>query len=411
LRLADWAVRLLFAASVLAALLILTRSVLVVALAGKHTRRCVNSLGALGTSDPAYPTLPAASVVVPAFNETVGIEVALRSLADSDYPDFEIIVVDDGSTDETAEVGARLHLAPVRLLCQPNMGKAAALNTGIAHARHDLIVMVDADTVFEPTTLRKLLQAFRDPAVGAVSGNAKVGNRGSLLGRWQHIEYVSGFNLDRRAYDVLRCMPTVPGAVGAFRRRALEDVGGVSGDTLAEDTDLTMAVLRAGWHAVYVEDARAWTEAPSTLRGLWRQRYRWGYGTLQAMWKHRQALREAGNLGRVALPYLLLFQVLLPLLAPVVDVLAVYGLAFADPAPIIGYWAGFNALQTALTWYAFRLDRESPRVLWAAFLAQFAYRQLLYLVAIASVNAAAAGARLQWQKLERKGDIAVPTSP
>src|SRR5205807_3010701 len=155
----------------------------------------------------------------------------------------------------------------------------------------------------------------RDPLVGAVAGNTKVGNRRGLLGRWQHLEYVMGFNLDRRLYDVLRCMPTVPGAIGTFRRAALSDVGGVSTATLAEDTDLTLAIGRAGWRVVYAERARAWTEAPATLPGLWRQRYRWCYGTLQAVWKHRAALwRRAENerrIGRLGLPYLILFQIAL----------------------------------------------------------------------------------------------------
>jgi len=171
--------------------------------------------------------------------------------------------------------------------------------------------MVDGDTVFETSTVRLLVQDMVDPAVGAVAGNAKVANRTSLVARWQHIEYVMGFNLDRRLYDVLQCMPTVPGAIGAFRREVLVDVGGVSGATLAEDTDLTLAVGRAGWRVVYEENARAWTEAPATLRGLWRQRYRWCYETLQSVWKHRAAFWRHGEhaIGRRGLPYPVLFQI------------------------------------------------------------------------------------------------------
>ena len=228
--------------------------------------------------------------------------------------------------DRTAEVVARLGLPRVRLIRQANAGKPGALNTGIRQARHDILILVDADTVFEPGAIRALVAPFataRRSMIGAVSGNTKVGNRRGLLGCWQHIEYVIGFNLDRRMYDVLQCMPTVPGAIGAFRREALEAVGGVSAATLAEDTDLTMAICRAGWRVIYVPAACAWTEAPATLRQLWRQRYRWCYGTMQAMWKHRGATREsgaAGMLGRRGLPYLLAFQMMLPLLAPVIDI-------------------------------------------------------------------------------------------
>jgi cellulose synthase/poly-beta-1,6-N-acetylglucosamine synthase-like glycosyltransferase len=245
--------------------------------------------------------------------------------------------------------------------------------------------------------------------VGAVAGNTKVGNRRGLLGRWQHIEYVMGFNLDRRLYDVLRCMPTVPGAIGAFRRAALADIGGVSGATLAEDTDITIAIGRAGWRVAYAEDARAWTEAPSSLSALWRQRYRWSFGTMQAVWKHKVAVTrpDERRIGWIGLPYLVLFQILLPLMAPLIDVFALYGIAFLDPLPVIGYWLAFNALNLGLGWYAFRLDGESPRPLWTMPLQQFVYRQLMYLVVIESVISALVGTRLAWQNVERTGEVEV----
>ena len=204
-------------------------------------------------------------------------------------------------------------------------------------------------------------------------------------------------------------MPTVPGAIGAFRREALAEVGDVSADTLAEDTDLTMAIGRAGWQVVYAEDARAWTEAPATLAGLWRQRYRWSYGTMQAIWKHKAAIWRRGDqrIGRRAIPYLVLFQILLPALAPLVDVFALYGILFLEPVPVIGYWLGFNLVQLAQAWYAFRLDGESPRPLWALPVQQFVYRQLMYLVVVESLISAMRGTRLRWQHVERTGEINV----
>ena len=354
---------------------------------------------------------PPASIVVPAFNEAVGIERAVRSLAASDYPAFEIIVVDDGSNDGTAELVEGLGLPGVLVLRQPNRGKPEALNRGIDAARNDIVVMVDADTVFEPETLKRLVQPFRDSGVGGVSGNTKVGNRRRLLGRWQHIEYVMGFNLDRRLYDTLQCMPTVPGAIGAFRRRALQQIGGISGATLAEDTDLTLAVGRAGWQVVYVEDARAWTEAPSSLRALWRQRYRWSYGTLQAVWKHRAAIWRPGEerIGRRGLPYLVLFQIALPLLAPLIDVFSIYGLVFLDVGAVALFWVAFTVAQLALGWYAFSLDRESPRVLWSMPLQQFVYRQLMYLVVIESILTAIRGTPQHWRPISRSGEVEVPS--
>ncbi len=357
------------------------------------------------------PVTEPVSVIVPAYNESAGIEAAVRSLLASDHP-VEVIVVDDGSTDGTADLVESLGL-PVRVIRQQNAGKPAALNTGLAAASCELVVMVDGDTVFEPDTVRTIVQPFADPRVGAVSGNAKVVNRGGLLGRWQHIEYVVGFNLDRRLFDLAECMPTVPGAVGAFRRRALLALDGVSDVTLAEDTDLTMALCRAGWRVVYEEGARAWTEAPASLNALWRQRYRWCYGTLQAMWKHRGALVQrgaAGKLGRRGLVYLLLFQVLLPLLAPVVDIFALYGLVFLDPVRIVGLWLGFLALQLGMGLYAFRLDGERPGPLWSLPLQQFVYRQLMYLVVVQSVFTAVAGSRLRWQRMERYGSLRAPVA-
>jgi len=235
-----------------------------------------------------------------------------------------------------------------------------------------------------------------------------------MLGRWQHIEYVMGLNLDRRMFDMLQCMPTVPGAIGAFRREALEDVSGVKEDTLAEDTDLTMAICRAGWRVVYSADACAWTEVPATIGQLWQQRYRWSFGTMQAMWKHRGAMGQsgaAGKLGRRGLPYLLAFQVLFPLLAPIVDLAAVYALVVSSaPASLLYIWLGFLALQLLSAVYAFRLDGERLRPLWSLPLQQVVYRQLLYLVVIQSVASAFYGLRLRWHPMRRTGQLdAVPT--
>ncbi|GFJ95607.1 hypothetical protein Prum_092490 [Phytohabitans rumicis] len=205
-------------------------------------------------------------------------------------------------------------------------------------------------------------------------------------------------------------MPTVPGALGAFRRDAVIDAGGLTADTLAEDTDLTMAICRAGWKIVYAEDARAWTEAPATLAQLWKQRYRWSYGTMQAMWKHRHAIADSGpsgRFGRVGLPLLALFGVALPLLAPVIDLLAVYGLIFLDRGHTALAWLAMLALQFATAAVAFHLDRERLRGLWALPLQQLAYRQLMYLVIAQSTATALAGARLRWHKLHRTGQTRV----
>jgi cellulose synthase/poly-beta-1,6-N-acetylglucosamine synthase-like glycosyltransferase/peptidoglycan/xylan/chitin deacetylase (PgdA/CDA1 family) len=382
------------------------RALVAVALALHHRRSAGWRVG-------RHPYAPSVAVVVPAYNEAVVIARTVRSLAASNYPSFEVVVVDDGSTDGTAELVESLGLERVRVVRQENAGKAAALNTGIRATTGEVIVMVDADTLFEAETLTRLVQPLADPAVGAVSGNTKVGNRGTLLGHWQHIEYVMGFNLDRRMYAVLECIPTIPGAVGAFRRDALEAVGGVSGATLAEDTDVTLAIGRSGRRVVYVEEARAWTEAPATLGGLWRQRYRWSFGTMQAVWKHKRAMISRDSrqrrIGRRALPYMVVFQIALPIAAPVIDLFVLYGLMFTDLTPI-AYWIGFNLVQLGLAVVAFRMDGESLRPLWALPLQQFVYRQLMYLVIIESTMSALAGARARWLSVPRTGDVKVESA-
>jgi cellulose synthase/poly-beta-1,6-N-acetylglucosamine synthase-like glycosyltransferase/peptidoglycan/xylan/chitin deacetylase (PgdA/CDA1 family) len=343
------------------------------------------------------PITEPVSVLVPAYNEAKCIEQTVRSLVASDHP-IEVLVIDDGSSDGTARIVENLGLPGVRVVRQLNAGKPAALNRGIANAKYDLIVMMDGDTVFEPTTVRELVQPFGDPRVGAVAGNAKVGNRDSLIGAWQHIEYVMGFNLDRRMYD-------------AFRRSALERVGGMSDDTLAEDTDITMAMHRDGWHVVYAEKAVAWTEAPESVQQLWSQRYRWSYGTMQAIWKHRRSVLErgpSGRFGRVGMPLVSMFMVVAPLLAPLIDVFLVYGLVFGPTEKTIGAWLGVLAVQGVCAAYAFHLDKERMTHLLSLPLQQLLYRQLMYVVLLQSWITALTGGRLRWQKLRRTGAVGLP---
>ncbi|MET8981173.1 glycosyltransferase [Streptomyces sp. NPDC004539] len=390
--------------------LVIGRFVLMLVLSAVHARRVRRRGFRWG---PGAPVTEPVTVLVPAYNEAKCIENTVRSLMESEHP-IEILVIDDGSSDGTARIVEELALPGVRVVRQLNAGKPAALNRGIANASHDLIVMMDGDTVFEASTVRELVQPFADPRVGAVAGNAKVGNKDSLIGAWQHIEYVMGFNLDRRMYDVLRCMPTIPGAVGAFRRTALERVGGMSDDTLAEDTDITMAMHRDGWRVVYAENARAWTEAPESVQQLWSQRYRWCYGTMQAIWKHRRAVIErgpSGRFGRIGLPLVSLFMVVAPLLAPLIDVFLLYGLVFGPTGKTITAWLGVLALQMVCAAYAFRLDRERMTHLVSLPLQQILYRQLMYMVLLQSWITALTGGRLRWQKLRRSGGVGVPAQP
>ncbi|NUT29984.1 MAG: glycosyltransferase, partial [Streptomyces sp.] len=396
---AEWTVPVLSVGLLVVGVAVMGRFGMMLLLARRHYRQRNKRRFSWGP-----PVHEPVSVIVPAYNEKECIANTLKSLAQSTHP-IEIIVVDDGSTDGTSEIARtaawELGMTNVRVIRQENAGKPAALNNGVRSASHDIVVMMDGDTVFEPDTVRQLVQPFADPGVGAVAGNAKVGNRDTVIGAWQHIEYVMGFNLDRRMYDLLRCMPTIPGAIGAFRREAVLQVGGMSEDTLAEDTDITIAMHRAGWRVVYQEHARAWTEAPGSLKQLWSQRYRWSYGTMQALWKHRKSLTDkgpSGRFGRVGMPLVVIFQIVTPVFAPLIDVFTVYSMIFVDFKAALLAWLAVLAVQLFCAAYAFRLDREQYRYLLMMPLQQLAYRQMMYLVLIHSCITALTGGRLRWQK-------------
>jgi cellulose synthase/poly-beta-1,6-N-acetylglucosamine synthase-like glycosyltransferase/peptidoglycan/xylan/chitin deacetylase (PgdA/CDA1 family) len=402
---AEWTVPTLSAGLFVVGVAVLSRFGMMLVLARRHHRQRNRRRFSWGP-----PVTRPVSVIVPAYNEKECIANTLESLARSTHP-IEIIVVDDGSTDNTAEIAESLGHPNVRVIRQENAGKPAALNNGVRNASHDIVVMMDGDTVFEPDTVRHLVQPFADPGIGAVAGNAKVGNRDTVIGAWQHIEYVMGFNLDRRMYDLLRCMPTIPGAIGAFRREAVLEVGGMSHDTLAEDTDITIAMHRAGRRIVYQEHAKAWTEAPGSLGQLWSQRYRWSYGTMQALWKHRKSLTDkgpSGRFGRIGMPLVVVFQIVTPVFAPLIDVFTVYSMVFVDLTAALLAWLAVLGVQLACAAYAFRLDKEKYRYLLMMPLQQLAYRQMMYLVLIHSCVTALTGGRLRWQKLKRTGEVGTP---
>ncbi|WP_328633016.1 bifunctional polysaccharide deacetylase/glycosyltransferase family 2 protein [Streptomyces sp. NBC_00356] len=404
---AEWTMPVLSVFLAVVGVAVMARFALMLLVARRHYRQRNHPSFSWGP-----PVTRPVSVIVPAYNEKECIANTVNSLMSGTHP-IEVIVVDDGSSDGTAEIVESLGHPNVRVVRQENAGKSAALNNGVRHARYDIVVMMDGDTVFEPDTVAKLVQPFADPEVGAVSGNAKVGNRKTLIGAWQHIEYVMGFNLDRRMYDTLRCMPTIPGAIGAFRRDAVLAAGGMSEDTLAEDTDITIAMHRAGWRVVYEEHARAWTEAPGSFKQLWSQRYRWSYGTMQALWKHRKSLTDtgpSGRFGRVGMPLVVLFQIVTPVFAPLIDVFTVYSMIFVDFKASLLAWLAVLGVQLACAAYAFRLDKEKYRYLLMLPLQQLAYRQMMYLVLIHSCVTALTGGRLRWQKLKRTGEVGTPTA-
>ncbi|MGN6498112.1 MAG: glycosyltransferase, partial [Tsuneonella sp.] len=314
----DWLIRFIF---FFAIALGIARAVLLTALALMDR-----------SAPPAgEPVRPKVSVIVPAYNEERVIVASIARVLASDYGEFQVIVADDGSKDRTSALVAE-HFGRdprVLLLTMANGGKAAAINRALQHATGEVIIALDADTQFLPDAIAKLVRWFADPLIGAVAGNARVGNTVNLVTRWQAIEYVTAQNVERRALDSLRAITVVPGAIGAWRRAALDAVGGYPEDTLAEDQDLTIAIQRAGWRVAYDVEAIALTEAPETFAALARQRFRWSFGTLQCLWKHRAALRTGRPVGlaRIGMPQAWLFQIVFAALSPIIDLALVISFA------------------------------------------------------------------------------------
>lgn len=349
---------------------------------------------------------PPVLVLIPAYNEEKVIRRTLDAVLQSDYPNFRVLVVDDGSTDRTADIVggvARAH-PQVNWISKPNGGKFSALNRGLREAWEEYVVTIDADTIILPDTISHLIAPFAGQTVDAVCGNVQVGNRNGLLTRFQDVEYVTSQNYDRRAFDAANCIPVVPGATGAWRRRTVLRAGGYSPDTLTEDADLTLSLLCRGAKIVYQPLAKSITEAPRDTKALLRQRFRWGYGTLQSLWKHRGYFGR-GSLGWIALPNLLLFQLIFPTLAPLsLIVLVAAAIRGAWLLPLI-WFAVFVVVDLTGAAVAFRLERRSFKELWVVLAQRFYYRPFMYVVTLRSLLAAVIGRRHGWNKLERHGSV------
>jgi cellulose synthase/poly-beta-1,6-N-acetylglucosamine synthase-like glycosyltransferase len=298
------------------------------------------------------------------------------------------------------------------VIAQAQAGKAAALNTGIAAAGGDVIVVLDADTVLDPDFLDTVASHFADPAVGAVAGNVKVGNRRSLLARLQALEYVVSLDIDRRAQEMLGVVAVVPGAAGAFRRAALVDVGGYPGDTLVEDADLTIALLRGGWQIHYEPGALAYTEAPETVADALRQRRRWAYGTVELLAKHAGSMLrpDEGRVGLLHLPWTLLSQVLLPLGGPLADAFLVYLLLVGRFTTAAGLLLLTVLLEFAVTAAVVIGEHEDRRLLAAVPLQRLVWRPLTLLAVVGSALRWVGGERQHWGQVRRRNSVVVPAA-
>ena len=349
---------------------------------------------------------PKVSVIIPVYNEEVIINRTIEALLKCNYPITEILIIDDGSTDQTASIIKKLysHTPKIKLLQKVNGGKASALNLGFQNALGEIIITIDADTIFHPDTISYLVENFSDSRVAAVTGNCKIGNIKNQLTVWQHIEYVTAQNLDKRALEELGCITVVSGSNSAWRKSVVKQLGYYHNDTLAEDTELTITILNAGHKIIYDDRAISYEESPETLKEFLKQRYRWSYGVLQTAWKHKAPIFSSPNkaLKYFAVPSLL-FSYLLFLTAPIIDFLFI--IALLSGTTSIYLFALLFYLTDALnSFLAFKIAKEKMKPLIWIFLQRLGYRYLLGYVTWKALLSALRGDHVGWDKLKRSGN-------
>lgn len=357
-------------------------------------------------------SLPMISLVVPAYNEGPVIQQAVRSLLLLDYPNFEILVIDDGSSDDTyekaLEVAREQNVIPVRVITKRNGGKSDALNTGMTQARGEFILNMDGDTKLSRNTLRACIRHFDDPSVGAVAGNVKVLNRENIWTKVQALEYVEGLAMARKAQSFMRAVNIIPGPLGMFRKTVLQQAGGYDHDTFAEDCDLTLKLLMRGWHIAYEPTAIAWVETPSGLLDLLKQRYRWTRGILQATRKHSAALwhpRKAG-INFFILWYMLFEGIVWPFSTVLGNVFFVYiGLQYGVVIFLFYWWLQLTMLDIVAASYCVIVEEEDPSLIFYSVVFRLFYITIIDISKVFATIEEWRGTAMTWGKLQREGKL------
>lgn len=377
----------------------------------KHKER---KLDILLKIQPISDTSPKVSIIVPAYNEEVNAVSSLNNLLNQDYPNLDIIFIDDGSNDNTYNSVKEAFdgNSKIKILTKHNGGKASALNFGIAHTDAEYVVCIDADTKLLPDSVSRLIRHFfadKEGSVGAVAGNVKVGNQRNMLTCWQAIEYTTSQNFDRMAYSYINAITVVPGAIGAFRKKAIENAGGLTNDTLAEDCDLTIRILKAGFKIENENKAIALTEAPEKLGQFIKQRTRWSFGVMQTFWKHRGAIFDIKykGLGLWALPNMLVFQFIITTFSPIADILMIIGLFSGNASSILLYYLIFLLVDGSVSVMAYFFEKEKPWVLLGIIPQRFFYRWIMYYVLFKSYIHAIKGELQSWGVLKRTGNVEI----
>ncbi|ANF49565.1 glycosyl transferase family 2 [Chryseobacterium glaciei] len=364
-------------------------------------------------SFPVLDSYPKVSIIVPAYNEEVNIVSSLKNLLKQTYPNFDIIMVDDGSKDMTYEKANSefLNHPKLKIFSKSNGGKATALNFGISKTDAEYVVCIDADTKLEQDAVKHLIARFLNAApeekIAAVAGNVKVGNQVNWLTKWQAIEYTTSQNFDRLAYANINAITVIPGAIGAFKKEVIHEVGGYSSDTLAEDCDITVKILREGYTVANENRAVAITEAPETVSQFLKQRFRWTYGIMQMFWKQRQTFLNPKykGLGLWAMPNILLFQYIIPFFSPFADVIMFFGILSGNGEKIFSYYLLFLLVDASLAIIAFMMQREKLVNLLYVIPQRFGYRWLMYIVLFRSLRRALKGEMQSWGFLKRTGNV------
>jgi len=361
---------------------------------------------------PVLKSYPLVSIIVPAYNEELNVVGSIQNLLKTDYPNFEIVFIDDGSKDETFErmVYVFSEHPQIKIFTKQNGGKASALNFGITKCAADFVVCIDADTKLRSDAVSQLMKHLLvddKNKVGAVAGNVKIGNEVNTLTKWQAIEYITGQNFDRRAFANVNAITVIPGAIGAFRKKVIEEAGGFTTDTLAEDCDLTIRIIRCGYVVANETNALAFTEAPERTKQFIKQRFRWSFGVLQTFWKHRDSLFDKKNkwLGWLAMPNILLFQYIIPAFIPLADIFMAFGLFTGNGSKILPYYILFMLFDAAIAFIAFRMEKEKVTQLIWLIPQRLIYRWLMWYVLFKSVRRAIKGELQSWGTLKRTGRV------
>jgi poly-beta-1,6 N-acetyl-D-glucosamine synthase len=361
---------------------------------------------------------PFVSIIVPAFNEEKIIENSINSLLNLNYGNYEIIIVNDGSTDNTKAVVEKLvgykkgkaGVVKISLIDKPNGGKSTALNAGIEYAKGEFILCMDGDSQLSSNSLKLAVRHFKNPKIGAVAGNVKVMNRNKFYTDLQALEYVEGLNMVRSAQSYVRLVNIIPGPIGIFRKTALKEVQNYSNDTFAEDADLTLKLLAKGWKIYYEPEAVSYTEAPSTLQELLKQRYRWTRGIIQSIRKHKNLLvNPTINFGDTLILWVMLYEALI---WPVMNIMAhlffiVAALVFGLQSLIFFWWAGLALLDIAAAIYCVAAEREELRLVWYAIFYRMFFILVIDVCKLMSTIEEFIGIKMTWGKLRREGTVKV----